>query len=74
MTSRCSAPGIRRAIATALYRDQSLSLGPAARFSGLGVGEFIRHVSRLGIPVVRGTADTVREDAEAVVAWRNGSS
>ena len=34
-------PGIRRAIATALYRDQSLSLGQAARFSGLSIGEFI---------------------------------
>ena len=72
--SLLSAPGIRRALATALYREESLSLGQAARFSGLGIGEFIRHVSRLGIPVVRGTADTVREDAEAVDAWRNGSS
>lgn len=66
--------GIRRAVATALYREQSLSLGRAARFSGLGIGEFIRCVSRLGIPVVRGTAETVREDAEVVDAWRNGSS
>ena len=65
---------IRRAVATALYRDQSLSLGRAARFAGLGIGEFIRCVSRLGIPVVRGTAETVREDAEVVDAWRNGSS
>ena len=72
--SLLSAPGIRRALATALYRDQSLSLGKAARFSGLGIGEFIRYVSRLGIPVVRGTADTVREDAEVVDAWRDGSS
>ena len=31
-----SEPGIRRALATALYRDQSLSLGQAARFSGYG--------------------------------------
>ena len=72
--SLLSSPGIRRALATALYRDESLSLGQAARFSGLGIGEFIRYVSRLGIPVVRGTADTVREDAEAVDEWRNGSS
>ena len=72
--SLLSAPGIRRAIATALYREQSLSLGQAARFSGFGIGEFIRHVSRLGIPVVRGTSDTVREDLEAVDAWRSGSS
>lgn len=66
--------GIRREIATALYRDRSLSLGRAARWSGFKTGEFIRHVSRLGIPVVAGTSDSVRDDAEAVDAWRNGSS
>ncbi len=67
-------PGIRLALATTLYREQSLSLGQAARFSGIAPAEFIRHVSRLGIPVVRGTSATVREDTEAVVAWRNGWS
>ena len=67
-------PGIRRALATALYRDRSLSLGRGARFSGLSIAEFIRHVSQLGIPVVGGPSDTVREDAQAIVAWRTGSS
>ena len=65
---------IRRALATALYRDQSLSLGQAARFSGLSIAEFIQHVSRLGVPVVGGISDAVREDAEAIGAWRRGSS
>ena len=50
------------------------SLGQAARFSGAAPAEFIRHVSRLGIPAVRGTTTTVHEDTEAIVAWRNGSS
>lgn len=67
-------PGIRRALAAALYRDRSLSLGQAARFSGFSIAEFIQHVSRLGIPVVDGTSDTVREDAEAIAEWRSGSS
>jgi predicted HTH domain antitoxin len=67
-------PGVRRALATALYRDESLSLGQAARLSGLPVAEFIQHVSRLGIPVVRGTAASVRKDAEAIQEWRKGSS
>ena len=66
--------GVRREIATTLYRDRSLSLGRAARWSGLNTGEFIRHVSRLGIPVVAGSSDSVRDDADAVDAWRNGSS
>ena len=67
-------PGIRRALASALYRDGSLSLGQAAQLSGIAIAGFIRHVSRLGIPVVRGTAAEVREDTEAIAAWRNDSS
>ncbi len=67
-------PGLRQAIATSLFRDGSLSLGLAARFSGLEIAKFIDHVSRLGIPVVAGTSDTVRDDAESVEAWRTGSS
>ena len=67
-------PGIRLALATALFREQSLSLGQAARFSAIAPAEFIRHVSGLGIPVVRGTVATVHEDTEAIAAWRNGSS
>lgn len=67
-------PGVRQAIATALFRERSLSLGLAAKFSGLGVAGFIQHVSRLGIPVVSGTADTVKTDADVAEAWRKESS
>lgn len=66
-------PGMRWAIATSLFRDGSLSLGLAAKFSGLGVAGFIEHVSKLGIPVVAGKTETVRDDAESVEAWRTGS-
>ena len=67
-------PGIRRSLATALYRDQSLSLGRAARFAGVPLAEFIRYVSRCGIPVVRGTAAEVGRDTQAIVTWTQGSS
>ena len=67
-------PGIRQALATALFRERSLSLGQAARFSRLPIGEFIRRVSQLGIPVVGGSPTAVREDTEAVAAWRTDSS
>lgn len=66
-------PGVRRALATALFREESLSLGQAARFSGLSVAEFMQHVSRQGIPVVRGTPASVSEDAQTVAQWRKGS-
>ncbi len=67
-------PGVRRALATSLYREESLSLGQAARFSGLAVAQFIAHVSRLGIPIVRGTPGSVREDGETIAQWRKRSS
>lgn len=66
--------GIRLAIATALYRSESLSLGRAAEISRLPVADFMQHVSRLGIPVVRGDAATLREDMEAFAHWQKASS
>ena len=58
-------PGVRLALAVALYKDEGLSVGRAAEFSGLALADFIEQVSRLGIPVVRG-ANTVREDMAAL--------
>ena len=67
-------PGVRQAIATALYRSRSLSLGRAAEISGLPIAEFMQHVSRLGIPVIDGNATSLREDVEAISEWMNASS
>ena len=64
-------PSVRVALATSLYRDESMSLGRAAELSGLALTDFIEHVSQQGIDVVRGT-DTVREDVEAMQAWLDG--
>ena len=67
-------PGIRESVATALFRSRSLSLGRAAEVSGLPIAEFMQHVSRLGIPVVDGSAASLREDVEAISQWMNESS
>ena len=61
-------PGVRLALATALYKDESLSLGRAAKFAGQRLVHFIEHVSQLGIPVARG-ANTIREDMETLDEW-----
>lgn len=66
-------PGVRLALATALYKDGSMSLGSAARLSGQAIAEFIGHLSRLGIPVVQG-ADTVREDLAILDKWIEGTA
>ena len=67
-------PGVRLAIATALYRSESLSLGRAAEISGISIAEFMQHVSGLGIPVVKGSARSLREEAEAFAEWSARSS
>lgn len=64
-----SEPGVRLALATALYRSESVSLGRAAKLAGVTLADFIQHVSRLGIPAVRGTRAVVREDARTLETW-----
>jgi len=64
-----SEPGVRLALATALYKSESLSLGRAAKLAGVTLADFMQHVSRLGIPAVRGTRASVRDDARTLKAW-----
>ncbi|MBM5810719.1 MAG: prevent-host-death protein [Gammaproteobacteria bacterium] len=66
--------GIRLSLATALYREESLSPGQAARFADVPLAEFMQHVSRAGIPVIRGRAGALAEDSRAATAWRGASS
>jgi len=65
-------PGVRLALATALFRDGALALGRAAKVAQVTLVDFIQHLSRLGIPVVKGTVEDVRKDEEAVSGWING--
>jgi predicted HTH domain antitoxin len=62
-------PGVRLALATALYREESLSLGKAARLAAMPLAAFMQHLSQQGIPVVRGGLQSVREDAATLEAW-----
>jgi predicted HTH domain antitoxin len=63
-------PGVRLALATALYRSESVSLGRGAKIAGVPLVDFMQHVSHEGIPVVRGNAKTLREDLKNLEAWR----
>lgn len=68
-------PGVRLALATALYKSESVSLGRGARIACVPLAEFMLHVSRAGVPVIRGSARTVREDVKSLAAWlKKGSS
>ena len=62
-------PGVRKALATALFKDGDLSLARSAKLADMPLADFIAHVSRLGIPVINQTADEVREDIDTLEQW-----
>ena len=63
-------PGVRLALATALYKSESLSIGRAARVADMPLEAFMVEMGRAGIPVIRGNARTLREDLKNVKARR----
>ena len=62
-------PGVRIALATALFKDGDLSLARAASLAKMTLASFIAHISRLGIPVINQTDDEVEEDMDTLDEW-----
>lgn len=62
-------PGVRKALATALFKDGNLSLARSAKLADMPLADFIAHVSRLGIPVVDQTAEEVQQDLDTLDEW-----
>ena len=65
-----SEPGVRLALATALFKSESISIGRAAKVAGMPLEAFIVEMGRAGVPVIRGNARTLREDLKNIKAWR----
>ncbi len=61
--------GVRSALATALFRDGELSLNRAAAVADIALPDFITHLSRLGIPVIRQTETEVEKDMDTLDQW-----
>ena len=59
-------PGVRLALATALFKDGYLSLACSARLADMPLAGFIAHISRLGIPVIKQTAEEVQQDMDTL--------
>lgn len=68
------APGVRAALATALFRDGELSLARAARVAELDVASFISHLGRLCIPAIRLTSAETNADLDTLEQWLRLSS
>jgi predicted HTH domain antitoxin len=62
-------PGVRKAMATALFKDGELSIARSAKLAKMALADFIEHISRLGIPVVNQTAEEVRQDMDTLEQW-----
>ena len=62
-------PGVRKALATALFKDGDLSLARSAKLADTPLADFIAHVSRLGIPVINQTAEDVQQDMDTLEQW-----
>ncbi len=66
-------PGVRKALATALFKDGDLSLARSARLAEMSLSDFIAHVSRLGIPVINQTAEEMQQDMDTLEQWLKGA-
>ena len=64
-------PGVRKALATALFKEGDLSLARSAKLAEMSLASFIAHISRLGIPVINQTAEQVQEDMDTLEQWLN---
>jgi predicted HTH domain antitoxin len=62
-------PGVRKALATALFRDGELSIARSAKLADMPLADFIAHVSRLGIPIINQTADEAKQDMDTLDQW-----
>jgi predicted HTH domain antitoxin len=62
-------PGVRKALATALFKDGELSLARAAKLADVPIAGFIAHVSRLGIAVINQCDEDVRQDIDTLDQW-----
>lgn len=62
----------RPALAASLYKDRVLSLGAAAKLSGLTLSEFIGHLSALDIDIVSADEYSMQEK-EMLKSWKKAS-
>ncbi len=60
---------LRLALAVSLFKDGALALGRAARVASTPISDFVRHLSRLGIPVAQGGRAEARSDMDTLDEW-----
>ena len=61
--------GVNLALATSLYKNESISLRRGAAMAELTIVEFINHLSRLGIAIINQTAKEIEQDMDTLEQW-----
>lgn len=66
-------PGVRKTLATALFKDGDLSLVRSAKLADMPLADFIAQVSCLGISVINQTVYEVQQDMDILEQWLKGA-
>jgi predicted HTH domain antitoxin len=66
--------GVRMALAVALFKQESVSLGYAARIAGKPLPEMISMLCRMGVPLVTVASEDVEHDFTVADAWFQSAS
>ncbi len=59
----------RMALAVTLFKEGGLSWMQAAKYAQCSASQFMKHLSRLGIPVIDMAADELRREVETAEKW-----
>jgi predicted HTH domain antitoxin len=59
----------RMALAVSLFKEGGLSWMQAAKYAQCSASQFMKHLSRLGIPVIDMTEEEFRKEIETVEKW-----
>ena len=60
---------LNRSLAMKLYKDSAVSLGKAAKISGLSYSDFITLLGNHGIPIIQYGIEEVKKDLETLNKW-----
>jgi predicted HTH domain antitoxin len=67
-------PGLKFALAVALFRQGNVSLGYAARIAGLSVSNMIERLGKMNVPIVQIDERELDHDISAIDAWQRSPS
>lgn len=63
-------PGVKLALAVALFGQGHVSLGYAARIAGKSLSEMMNTLGNMGVPIVRVSGPDLDHDIETLDAWK----